>query len=149
MTGVLIPPRRPDWRVRLDAYVAAAWRAPFDWGSNNCGLFVAGAIEAMTGVDPAAELRERLRAGPRQVRRAVRRVTGHRDHVAMAASLFASCPRAEAQVGDLAVLAAGPCAPQPRALGLVAGHRVLVMRDAGLGSVGLLDACVLDAYRVP
>lgn len=138
----VIPPRRPDWRQRLHAYVAAAWRQPFDWAGANCGLFVAGAIEAMTGVDPAEALRGRCGSAA-AARRALRRL-GYEDHVAMAAAWLAPCAPAESQVGDVAVV---PTADGERALGLVAGHRVLVMRPEGLGSVGLLDACA--AFRVP
>lgn len=148
VTRPVIPPRLPDWRARLDAYVAAAWRRPFGWGDVNCGLFVAGAVEAMTGLDPAAHLRGHLGAGPREARQAIRR-SGYRDHVAMVADLLQQCHRAEARVGDVAVVLTGASAPQPMALGLVAGHRVLVMRPVGLGSVGLLDADVTAAYRVP
>lgn len=34
---------------------------PFAWGSNDCRLFAADAVQAMTGVDHAAELRMRDR----------------------------------------------------------------------------------------
>jgi hypothetical protein len=49
--------RRGDWQSRLSEYVVAVARQPFKYGELDCGLFVAGAIEAMTGVDVAAELR--------------------------------------------------------------------------------------------
>jgi hypothetical protein len=49
--------RLPDWQSRLSEYVLLNARRPFRYGELDCGLFVAGAIAAMTGVDVAAELR--------------------------------------------------------------------------------------------
>jgi len=49
--------RRADWPERLMAYLDGIGRRPFAWGTWDCALFVAGAIEAMTGDDPAAALR--------------------------------------------------------------------------------------------
>lgn len=41
--------RLPDWPERLAAYVEARRHRPFAWGSNDCVLFAAGALDAMTG----------------------------------------------------------------------------------------------------
>jgi hypothetical protein len=49
--------RYGDWQSRLTAYLLHAERVPFRYGVQDCGLFVAGAILAMTGVDTVAELR--------------------------------------------------------------------------------------------
>jgi hypothetical protein len=49
--------RRPDWPERLHEYVEARRDAPHVWGSNDCAMFAAGAVEAMTGVDPFARWR--------------------------------------------------------------------------------------------
>lgn len=49
--------RLPDWEPRLHAYLAGVMRAPFAWGSHDCALFVGSAVEALTGVDPAAAYR--------------------------------------------------------------------------------------------
>lgn len=40
--------RLPDWPERLAAYVEARRHMPFDWGVNDCVLFAAGALDAMT-----------------------------------------------------------------------------------------------------
>lgn len=60
--GVLLPqvsgvPRLPDAAPRLEALLRQRWAQPFEWGVNDCWLFVADAILAQTGVDPAAPLR--------------------------------------------------------------------------------------------
>lgn len=51
--------RFEDWPLRLDAFLSAARDRPFSWGDNDCALFVADCIGALTGVDPAADLRGR------------------------------------------------------------------------------------------
>lgn len=43
--------RLEDWPARLTAFVAARQRTAFAWGSNDCCLFAADAVEAITGVD--------------------------------------------------------------------------------------------------
>ena len=49
--------RHPDWPGRLDAVVSAAARRRFRYGDFDCCLFAADVVNAITGVDRAAELR--------------------------------------------------------------------------------------------
>ena len=49
--------RFPDWPVRLEAFLLANQMRGFEWGQWDCCLFVADAINAMTGLDPALRLR--------------------------------------------------------------------------------------------
>jgi hypothetical protein len=49
--------RAPDWRARLADLVTARRHDPFAWGSRDCCLWAADAVEAMTGDDFAAPLR--------------------------------------------------------------------------------------------
>lgn len=46
--------RHPAWRSRLFNTVHAAIRQPFKWGENDCALFAARCIEAVTGQDAGA-----------------------------------------------------------------------------------------------
>lgn len=46
--------RLHDWPQRLSAYLFARRETPFEWGRHDCCKFSAGAVEAMTGVDPSA-----------------------------------------------------------------------------------------------
>jgi hypothetical protein len=46
-----------DWQERLDQAIDAARNQSFSYGSFDCALFAASCVEAMTGVDYAAELR--------------------------------------------------------------------------------------------
>lgn len=49
--------RRDDWRARLSAFIADRRDDPFAWGSRDCCLFAADAVEAMTGADFAVRFR--------------------------------------------------------------------------------------------
>jgi hypothetical protein len=58
MTQAATITRQPHWDTRgLHAFLLARATAPFVWGANDCALFAADAIEAMTGVDIAADFR--------------------------------------------------------------------------------------------
>lgn len=126
--------RFPDWRPRLVAYMARVAPLPFRPGVHDCALFVAGAVAAMTGTDPARGWRgcyTTLRGGLRVLRRA-----GFADHVALVASRHRAKPVAMAQVGDIAVVPA----PDGSALGIVQGAGVYVLRPEGLAVVPLTAA---------
>lgn len=49
--------RMRNWQGALSAFITERRSTPFAWGSNDCCLFAADAVQAMTGVDHAAELR--------------------------------------------------------------------------------------------
>jgi len=49
--------RFPDWERRLGECLAAAAEKPFQWGSFDCALSACDCIQAITGIDPAAEIR--------------------------------------------------------------------------------------------
>ena len=138
--------RLPDWRARLGAHIAAHRTRPFGYGAHDCATFAAGAVQAVTGSDPAAGLTGyTTRAGGlRRLRR-----HGFDDHVAVVAGRFAESPVAWAQQGDLAVIeAAGGLS-----LGVVCGAFVLApTRPSGLAVVPLTPTAigghVLRAFRV-
>lgn len=126
------------WMGRLAAYVETVRREPFAYGRNDCALFVAGCVEAMTGEDPAAEMRGRyttLTGGLRKVRQA-----GYIDHIDWLRALFDEvtdrgrpAPHL-AQVGDIAVVQTddGP------ALGLVQGAAILMVAEGGIVAMPLM-----------
>lgn len=136
--------RKHDWRVALENYLLSVWREPFQWGRHDCALFAAGAVEAMTGDDPAADYRGRyttLLGGLRLLKK-----SGHANHADFAASLFEEIHPSMAQVGDLAAIKVDDDGLY--ALGIVQGSRIYVLRpgEAGIGTVDLLDA--ERAFRV-
>jgi len=125
---------RSDWRARLGAYLATEARRPFEYGTSDCALFAAGALNAMTGSDPSANYRGRyttLRGGLRILRK-----DGFRDHVERAAALLTDVPPQRARAGDIAVVktADGP------SLGVVQGEWIVVRTTTGLGFVPIDQA---------
>ena len=49
--------RHSAWEQNLSEYIETKRHEPFDYGVNDCCMFAAGAVEAMTGVDPMIEFR--------------------------------------------------------------------------------------------
>jgi hypothetical protein len=131
--------RPPGWRGRLDAHLAQAAVRPFAWGEQDCALFAAGAVAAITGEDPAAPWRGRY-GSLRQGLQLLAAEAGVADHAALAARLLTEVPPEEAQIGDVAVLDDGePGGPGGLPLlGVVVGSRVAVLRADGLATVPLL-----------
>lgn len=133
--------RLPDWQPRLIAYLAAASRKPFTAGAHDCALFTAGAVEAMTGLDPAAKWRGKyktIKAGVAALRR-----KGHADHVGYVASMFEEVTPAFAHVGDIGVVEG---AFGFGALGIVQGEGVYVLTEQGMAIVSRMN--MLRAFRV-
>ena len=122
------PARRPDWRNCLTAYLAQVARLPFRPGRHDCALFAAGAVEAMTGIDLAAE----FRGGYRTLTEGFVALgaAGFVDHVTFTASHFDEVAPAFAQVGDVAVMPADGV--DAAALGIVQGAGVYVLKPSGL-----------------
>lgn len=54
--------RFSDWEVRLTEFLALRGRPRFRYGVWDCGIFAAGAIASMTGVDLLRDLRGRYRS---------------------------------------------------------------------------------------
>lgn len=133
--------RLDDWEPRLIGYVMPRMSDGFAWGRNDCALFAAGAVQAMTGVDLAHGYR-----GYRSLEGGLRRLKarGFEDHIALAASLLEEVPASLAHRGDVAVVQGDP----GQALGIVQGEAVYVLRP--YGGVGLVPVTeVLRAFRVP
>jgi len=49
--------RYSDWSTRLREFEESRSPMPFQWGVNDCCLYACDAIQAITGVDPAASFR--------------------------------------------------------------------------------------------
>jgi hypothetical protein len=48
---------RCEWRERFDTLVRERMSTPFAWGTHDCCLWAADCVLAVSGVDPAADLR--------------------------------------------------------------------------------------------
>lgn len=115
--------RREDYIARLYEYLNSVRERPFKYGSNDCALFTAGAVAAMTGEDPAAEFRGRYKTligGRRKIRAA-----GYADQIDFVARNFGEIPAHEARAGDLILTNEG-------ALGVCVGDRLALAGETGL-----------------
>jgi hypothetical protein len=139
--------RHADWQVRLSRYLALVARMAPETGETDggldCATFAAGAVEAQTGVDLAAEWR-----GYTSLEDGFKRLVdaGFDDHVALVASLLEEVPVAAAGPGDIVALQLGRNLPS---LGVVQGEFVYVLLD-DRGRVTLRPrAEATRAFRVP
>ena len=130
--------RRPDWFVRLGALVSRRLDEPFAFGTNDCCVWAADAVEAVTGLDPAADLRGTYHTA-----------TGAARVLQAAGGLAALCaqrlgpevPPSLAQVGDIGLVDEGPTG----ALVVCLGFNWLGPRADGLHPV--MTNKVLRAWR--
>ena len=137
--------RYSDWHGRLDKFLIANRTTPFAWGTWDCSLWVASAIEAMTGVDIAADYRGTYstQTGAAKVCIAA---CGKPDIASMAEFVaqqngMKEVPPLMAQRGDM-VLTTQQC------MGIVAltGHQVMVIPESGFQLVDLAE--IVRAWRV-
>lgn len=133
--------RLHDWESRFAAYIARVAREGFQPGQHDCALFAAGAVEAVTGTDPAADWRGRYKTLPEGLR--LIRAAGWADHVAAARAMFPAILPTHVLPADLAVIGTGADA----ALGAVQGAVVYVLRESGLGLVPIEQASELLGVR--
>lgn len=104
-SGMSVPVARVrDWPERLDAVFRAHGDVPFTWGEHDCCLFAANCVQAVTGIDVAADLRGTYAdaAG------AARTLAGVGGPEALCdARLFERVPVAAAHVGDVGIATLG------------------------------------------
>jgi hypothetical protein len=133
--------RLTDWETRLGDYLARHRGAVFAWGRLDCVLFAAGAVEALTGEDPAAAVRKRYRTKIGAARKL--RQQGFRTIAALMDSRFEPVQPAFAQRGDI-VMAQG-------SLGVCVGRQALFIgeEDGAPGLVSVPLAAWERAWRVP
>jgi hypothetical protein len=140
--------RLPDWQSALSAYILSRAQTPFRYGQLDCGLFVADAIQAMTGVDVAAPLRGRY-TNRKQAFEAIKALCGSASMEALANYLSSEhgLPQVRvllAQRGDPVVLRTG----QRSSLGivdLVPGYLLTPYRD---GLLRLPLSCASRTFHI-
>lgn len=94
--------RLPDWERRLAHVVERHLETPGVWGVADCLLTVADAVEAVTGVDPAAKVRGKYSSEIGAAKALRQRKFA--DVEAALASLFPPVGRLMAQRGDVGVV---------------------------------------------
>lgn len=120
--------RFDDWASRLNAYVIAAQDRvtpgmAVDWGKDDCCTFIAGGVEAMTGVDPMAEFRGRYKTRLGAMK-ALKRIGGGSLETALTKVFGKPISPGFGDKGDVALLG--------DACGLVLGRKSIFLTDGGL-----------------
>ena len=136
--------RLDSWQTTLSVYLLQCYGRPFKYGVMDCGLFVAGAIEAMTGVDVASELRGYQNRT--QAFEAIRRVCGCKNMLVICDHIAAEfgCPAIPvtmAQRGDALQLRSG-------SLGIVAMHGTELLTPYKDGLLRLPLKQAVRAWRI-
>lgn len=131
--------RLPDWRLRLDSVLTERVSQPFAWGSQDCCLFAADCVLAMTGADLAEGLR-----GHQNARQAVRALRGSGGMFKLVCTrLGDSVAARKASAGDVILSQCG----KRYGLAVHIGNGVAVAPTArGLGQVPSADW--ICAWRV-
>lgn len=133
--------RRNDWEQALAEYLAEHREAVFEWGQCDCAMFAAGAIEAMTGVDPADDVRGRYKSQA-GAGRAIKR-KGFADLGEWVSSKFEEVAPVFAHRGDIVMVGGS--------LGICAGAAAWFVGEEGQAS-GLVSQPMPmweRAWRVP
>lgn len=112
--------RLPDWEPRLSAWIAANRSREFAWGEWDCILMACSAVEAQTGVDPAAKYRGRY-SDARGAAEALR-VLGKGTLLKTVDDVFERRPVGRARRGDLVM--------RKGAIGVCVGGTGLFVGDA-------------------
>lgn len=141
--------RKPNWEKLLHEFLEQRKAAPFAWGQNDCALFAADAVHAMTGEDLGAAFRGNYHdAGGAAAE--MTSTCGSADALALAIHLcalagFTAWPNVKlARRGDVIVLKN----PDSHSLGIVAlnGVHALFVTEGGLRRMRVRD-CVA-AWKV-
>ena len=90
-----------QWEKRLVAVTEAHMNTPLVWGKSDCLLTTCDAIEAMTGVDPAADIRGKYKSRAGAYR--LIKLRGFGSLGAVLADRFEEIPVAMAQRGDVGI----------------------------------------------
>lgn len=127
--------KKEDWRFCLTEYLEGKKCQNFKYGYNDCALFAAGAIEAMTGEDIAANYRGKYSTyigGLRKVR-----ADGYQYHFSIFEDKLTEIPVSFATCGDIGFYKTefdgiySVC--------VVLGHKTAVIADNGFSLVDTTD----------
>lgn len=133
--------RLRDWQERLEALVASRIDAPFAWGINDCALFAADAVLAMTGEDPAADARGTY-SDEKGALRTIKKMGGL-EGIAATRAGGVEVPPMSARVGDIVLGTLGDVT----CLGVCGGVSwIAPSRDGGLLPVSM--SLAVKAWRV-
>lgn len=133
--------RYPDWPIRLNEYLASIRHKEFRIGRFDCCIYISGAVEAMTGENPMADVpayssweeAKEVWKAEQSIYNMMRRRFGQPVHAG------------KAHQGDIAYIYRG--GHDMPTLGIVLGRRTKIF-----GLEGFMDLRTVDidkAFRVP
>lgn len=117
--------RLSTWEEMLSQYIESKRFEPFEYGKNDCCIFISGAVQAMTGVDPMEEFRGQYDSLLTSAK--VLKSIGAGDLESTLDGKFPVVPVGKAQRGDLAFF--------DDSVGLIAGSFAWFVSDDGLERV--------------
>ncbi|MCF6267638.1 MAG: hypothetical protein L3J57_13995 [Desulfuromusa sp.] len=133
--------RLPDWQSRLYNEIQARMNVPFQWGENDCLMFVSDMVLAVTGIDYAADYRD-LYTDEDAANNIMLQLTPEGTVTGIIDLFFDRIPVLQASRGDLV---ARPSHPSPAA-GICAGGGCYFVGPDGLFKWPL-QSCI-TAWRV-
>jgi hypothetical protein len=121
------------WEDSLSDYITTKRDEPFEYGLNDCCLFAAGAVEAITGEDPMPEFREKYDSLKTSIK-AIKEIGAGTLEATMDGK-FPEVEIGQAQRGDLAFF--------DDSVGVVMGGFAYFVSDDGLERINrsLWDKC--------
>jgi hypothetical protein len=126
--------RLDTWQTRLNQYLLDNAKSDFSYGQFDCGIFAAGAIEALSGIDVAVDLRNKY-SSRREAFRAIKElcgtatVEGIADYLAKKYDI-PECPVLMAQRGDPVLIGSG--VTSRLAIISMSGSEILATTNSGL-----------------
>lgn len=134
--------RLHDWQSRLYAAIDSKKDTPFAWGNNDCMMFSADMVLAVTGVDHAAVYRGTY-ATREEAQTIIEGLTGAKDNVGIIDNLFKRVPVLRAHRGDLVAAVISDRGPS---IGICAGGGCWFVGPDGLVQYPLQNC--ITAWRV-
>lgn len=142
--------RRPTWPSLLQSYLDSCRSRPFAYGTWDCALFVADAIESMTGTDLASYFRSAY-TSRREAVSTIARFCGNSSIQTVAATIAREYGMPEIDIlhagrGDMLLIKRAK--GRDYSLGLVNlnGQKALIALRIGVGEISL--STVHRAWRV-
>ncbi len=120
------------WAEKLDQVITEHRAMPFAWGSNDCALFCADCVLAITGTDYAANWRGRYASALGSVR-LLNKAGGSLERVID--GLFEAIPQQFLQRGDIALFNVG----NGETIGICLGAQIAAPGHGGLEFIPLRE----------
>lgn len=129
--------KQQNWRTNLSNLVLKRNQTPFKWGVNDCSMFMADAVLAMTSHDPARAFRDKYSTSQGAIRALKRYGSG--DLETTLVTIFGEpIPRLLASAGDVVFFTTtqGPTAGIVYGAGIVGvGERGLITLPLSAGQI--------------